>query len=557
MRSVDAGAAALGGGFRWLRPTVWGLVLAYAAIGLWAMCIAPRVPYADAWRFLAHFLDAPFPRDVLAPDNGHHEVLPNLVRVVDLHVFAAAQWLQIAVGIALALATSAVLWRSARALQDADARAAAVLSATVGVFWLGNVRVLAHANETVHAYCVTLFVAAGLQVLARADLSRKGTGAATLAAACGLLAAFSFGSGIAGFAGFAAVLSMRRAHWRHWLVLAAGLFATLALLHWSGGTGAAPGLDPLSQAGALMRWLAGPFVYAAWPALDPAVAAQVPVGFVRDPMLGLANAYQATYGPVMLARWPHLLIGMAGFALLGLQGVRTWRRPIATALLGIGLSWFALAVGALIAVVRAEYFHVHPEQLLASRYLVWASLFWSGLAISAVAHARHARQALAIAMVVALLLLPSQAWMAELGLRMVHVAERTAVAGAVDVVEPGLELGETDPVDLAAALPRLRAARAAMFAWPESAWLQRTPPPQALALLAPVDMQVVQVGNRQGPSGRRVTFRAADVAGPRLLLIDRDGVVRGLALRDGGSDRWLGWMRGVRANAAPSVATLR
>jgi hypothetical protein len=350
---------------------------------------------------------------------------------------------------------------------------------------------------------------------------------------------------------------MRRAPWRHWLVLAAGLVATLALLHWSGGTGPAPRLAPLLQAGALMRWLAGPFVYAAWPALDPSVAAQIPSGFVRAPVLGLANAYQATFGPVMLARWPHLLIGMAGFALLGLQSVRTWRRPIASALLGTGLAWFALAVGALIAVVRLQYFHAHPEQLLASRYLVWANLFWSGLAISAVAHARHARQTLAIAVVAALLLLPSQAWMAELGLRMVDVADRTAVAGAVGVVEPGLELGETDPVDLAAALPRLRAAHAAMFAWPETAWLQRTPPPQALALLAPVEMRVVQVGNREGPSGRRVTFRAADVVGPRVLLIDRDGVVRGLALRDGGVDRWLGWMRGVRGSAAPSVATLR
>src|SRR3546814_8352724 len=75
--------------------------------------LSPRVPYADAWRFLGHFLQAPFPYDILAPDNGHHELLPNAVRVLELHAFAAQQWLQVVVGLVLALAPVLVFARRA------------------------------------------------------------------------------------------------------------------------------------------------------------------------------------------------------------------------------------------------------------------------------------------------------------------------------------------------------------------------------------------------------------------------------------------------------------
>src|SRR5690606_15651085 len=168
--------------------------------------LSPRVPYADAWRVPGHFRQASFPQDILAPDNGHHEVLPNAVRVLELHAFGAGQWLQVVIGITLALATVLVFALGIRGLADARAKAVALLAVVLGVFWLGNVRALAHGNESVHAYCVTLFLAIGLLALAKARSGRGGTVDAALAAACGLGAAFSFGSGIACFAAFAAVL---------------------------------------------------------------------------------------------------------------------------------------------------------------------------------------------------------------------------------------------------------------------------------------------------------------------------------------------------------------
>src|SRR5690606_7465224 len=315
------------------------LAVLYVAAAVAAMAwLSPRVPYADAWRHLGRYLALPFPRDVLAPDNGHQEILPNLVRVAELRLFEGGQWLQIAVGIALALLTLATCWRALRGLEPAR-RAAAWLGAVLGVCWLGNIRALAHANESVHAYSVTLLVAIGLLALARARpadvLART-----ALAAACGLGAAFSFGSGIAAFAAFAAVLLLRRAHWREWAVLLAGLATTLVLVQWNGGGTPSPEWAPLRQLDLWLRWLAGPFVYAAWPVLDPAIATHVPLAAVRVPALAIANAYEGAAGPVMLARWPHLGLGLAGLGGLGALAWKTWRQPGPAALFGLGLSCF-------------------------------------------------------------------------------------------------------------------------------------------------------------------------------------------------------------------------
>ncbi|MGN7726157.1 hypothetical protein ACTJIL_10120 [Luteimonas sp. 22616] len=544
---------------RHLVPLARALALLYLLAGVAAMWwLAPRVPYADGWRFLGHFLQAPFPWDILAPDNGHHELFPNAVRVLELHAFAAQQWLQVGVGIVLALATVLVFWRGIRGLAGAPARSAALLAVVLGVFWLGNIRALAHGNESVHAYCVTLFLAIGLHVLLRSSVGRGGLVDVALAAACGLAAAFSFGSGIACFAGFAAVLALRRAPWPQWAVLIAGLVLTLALLHLDGGTGGSPGFAPLRQGDMLLRWLAGPFAYAAWPLLDPQLAAQVPVAAARVPAQAVAQAYEGAFGPVLLARWPHLLFGLAGLAWLAVLGWRAWRDRAPVALVGIGLACFAAAVGAMITLVRLEYFGTHPDQLLALRYVVWSSLFWAGLLLATAAQARRPARVLVLAVLVAIALLPSQLWMAKLGGGMRAVAEQTGLAAAVGVVDPSLPLGETVPGELAAALPPMRAARVAVFAWPETQWLGRRPAADALRMLDAGEVEVVAVDNRIDPQarGRRVRFRLDDAPGDRVLLLDGDGTVRGLAMCDRERGRWIGWMQGtaVADGIAPRVA---
>nr|WP_230595283.1 hypothetical protein [Xanthomonas vasicola] len=143
----------------------------YLAIGVLAMImLSPKVLYADPWRFAKNLLSRPWPRNVLAVDNGHREVLPNLLRLAELRWFGGNQWLQICVGVALALLTVWMLLRLVRNERlGAMAYAAAGLVCTISIFWLGNERALVHANESVHVYLITTFLVAGCWLLGHGD----------------------------------------------------------------------------------------------------------------------------------------------------------------------------------------------------------------------------------------------------------------------------------------------------------------------------------------------------------------------------------------------------
>lgn len=533
----------------------WAAGALYLAVALAAMWFAPRVPYADGWGFLGHFAEAPGWRVIFRTDNGHHEVLPHAVRLIELHAFDARQWLQVACGIALLLGTLAGAWRVLRTATVAWQRAAAMLVAVLGLCWLGNIRILGHANETVHAYLVTLCVVLGTGLLATARDAREAGRAPWWAAALGVVAAFGFSSGLASFVAFLVVAFLRRMRAGAYLVLGASCLATLLLrrLGNAGVDAAMLQFAPLLQFELMLRWLAAPSVYAIWPFADPALAARIPVAAPRAIAEAAADAWHGAFGPVMLARWPHLLTGALGACWLGFTTWRARAGAAPAALLGLGLAWFGAAVGGLIAVARLNYFALYPDQVLASRYVVWSSLFWAGLGIAAVSRASRPRTAVALVLLFAVALLPSQAWMWRFGGGMRAVAERTAVAAAVGVLDPELELGETDAAQLAHALPAIRRAGAAVFAWPETVALGRRPEEAAQIAVDTAAMSVVPAGNRLGDAGRRVRFQARSDAA-RLLLVDADGVARGIAIRDPEEGGWLGWMRGAQGSQVRAVA---
>lgn len=524
----------------------WALAGLYAAAALLVMWRAPRVPYADGWRFLGAFVRGRFPGNVFHADNGHYEVLPNAVRVLEMHLFQANQSLQVAVGIALLLASVGVGWRMLRRVPSPQARAAAGLALVIGLCWLGNVRTLGHANETVHAYAVTLFLMLGTWALVR---RQPGPSAwdAVLASLCGLLAALSFGSGIAVFAGYLVVSLVRRARWQVAALLCGSSALVFLLLRAGGGGAGLPVLAPASQLDILVRWLAAPWLYAAWPAVDPAIAAQVPMPALQTLLGRVAAGWEALFGPVALSRWPHAVLSSGGVAALTWMSVACWRRPddSPARLAGLALAWFALAVGAMVALVRAPYFDLHPNQVVATRYVVWSSLFWAGLGIALVAGAKCPSRALLSAVAMGLVLLPSQVWMAGLADRMNRAADQTALAAAVGVLDPELDMGETVPAELVAALPAVQQAGTAVFAWPEARMLGTALPGGAVAV--PVQAMVIEpAANLLGEPGRRVRLRAGAADGRRLLLVDADGIVRGLAAPGATSpgEPWIGWMRG-------------
>lgn len=514
---------------------------AYVLAGVTAMiALSPRVPYADPWRFYARLIETPFPANVLAVDNGHRELLPSLVRLAELRLSGADQSLQIVLGVLLALATLALLLR---ALRDTDVttpqRAAAALVGAIGVFWLGNERALAHANESVHAYLVTSLLLLALGLVARAPPVRIARHVA-LATLCALGAALSFGSGVACLPALAVVLWLRRAAWRAWLPLLAGSLVVLALQQ----TGAGLRIDVPAQLAILLRWLAAPFVYAFWPLLDPAIALQLPAP-ARAFALPLANLWVALFGDVREALWPHALVSAAGLVALARALWRARRTDAASArLVALGLAMFALGVGGLVALSRLDYFAQHAGQIVAPRYVVWSSLFWCGLALAGVLATRRPRRALAVALAVAVVLVPSSLWMARLAANTRTLAEQVALGSALGVLADDAPLGENRFDEIVPALPLLERERAAMYAWPETAWLGRAPPVSHLRALPDARWQTEAIVNRFGGDGQRVHVQMSADASTRVLLLDAEGRLAGLALCDG-SGTCRGWLRGT------------
>ena len=545
---MNAASLPMPAGQRRLVALLLLVTAAFAATGLAAMFVlSPKVLYADPWRFVAHFLTTPWPWNVLEADNGHRELFPNLVRVLELEWLHANQWLQITIGAGLACATVAVLvWGIRREPADAAAKAAALFFSVAGIFWLGNERALAHGNESVHVYLVTLCLALGCWLLSErsADASPKRLAIAVL---LGVVATFSFGSGIACFAGYVMVLLLRRAPWSSVGAVLAGAIMAAALHLSLGNTGlgnaGGPSLRLLPQ---LLSWLCAPFVYAAWPLLDSSVAMQIPIAPAREASLLLARGFEGLFGQVRMAVWPNALLATGGIGWLLLSSRATWRQPAGGRMqrVALGMAWFALTVGVLMCVSRTAYFVQYPQEVAAPCYLPWSSLFWSGLVMSTMLRwrpSRHVHSAM-WALLAAVLLAPSQVWMAMLAYRTQSVAELNAVGAAVGVIGENAELGENVPSEIAAALPLLRRSGTAMFAWPETRAMGKPLPAGAQAVVVE-HLGLGPVDNRLGPPGYMVVFELGASECPRLVVVGEAGKVVGMAVRSGWGMRWQGWAR--------------
>lgn len=527
---------------------------AYALFGVAAMLLySPRVPYADPWRFLVRLLHEPFPANVLASDNGHREVLPNALRLLELECLHANQWLQILAGTSLALLAAGVVLRLLRDL-PAPRRALAGAAVAAGVFWLGNGRKLTHGNESVGMFLVLLSLLGGLAALTRDE---RGTTwpRIWIAAGCALVATFCFGSGLACFPALAVALLLQGAPLaRLWPLALVGAATTAALL--AGSRRDPFEWAPLERLDLWLRWLGAPSVWAASPLLEPAHAARLPGAVLRGIASPVAQAMHDALGARLTARWPACAFGLAGAWWLLRATWRAHRDPAGRVeRIALGLAWFGACVGVLVVGLRLEYFRTYPKEITTLRYVPWSMLLWTGLVVVAAVRARTDARAAWLVFSFAALLLPSTVWTTRIAHTQRAIAELTALGAVVGVLAQDFDLSETEEVDLRRALPLLRDAHAAMFAWPETPWLGRALPPAA-ATVELADVELRAVANRFPGDGSEISCRA-DAAGSRLLLLDGERTVIGLVLRLPFETRWRGWLRGtpaagaLRAAAAP------
>lgn len=342
----------------------------------------------DQWRTYETFLTLPFPQNVLQLENGHRPILPNLIRIAEIHWFAANQLLQASVGTCCAILTSAivayVVWRE-RQLSLAT-RCAGAMVGVLGIFWLANARMLLHGYEMLHVYPITLMLTLACCWIWRAREQNSIPWLAASCAAC-VVATFCFGPGIATFPAIIVVGALARLSWRR-LLLPIGIMAICLVLYLYVLPGERAvrhilGFQPLESARFAAQWLSSPWVNG-W------------LGLANPPAPWLFSDRSQWYGEAIAAsaeamvtlstlQWRSLglIIGIAGVGafLARVWWIYTSRHLTRLQAVAIGMAAFALASAVEISIGRLDFFRVHPDQVYADRYLVWPCLFWSSLVL--------------------------------------------------------------------------------------------------------------------------------------------------------------------------------
>ena len=546
------------------------VALVYVAYGLDTMAQwTPRTLYADQWRQYVTFLTLDFPGNVTAPDNGHRQVLPNFVAWLDLQWFGGSHALQFALGWASVLASVVIV--AGIALRD-DALAltprwAAVLLATLALFWLGNARTLTHSGELMHVYVTIALTLAGIVCALRASMAARGNAWLAAALACGFAATNTFGYGLASFVGILAALVFARAPRRLIAIAAGGLaFAALYYFGMRGGDSVSGSLriDPLANLLAAARWLGGPLNYVA-PYIWQEQASYLLPNVLRAPAQA-ASAFMRAHvaADIGAAVWPQALVGGGGIAFVLVASVRALRAEASprTRLAGLAIAWFGLAAAGIIALSRLGYFVEFPDQIYADRYQPWPCLFWLGVALIALGRrsagvaAAWPRAFAAVALVLAVV-----AWPAERGGRIYAslingLVENTAAGAATGVLGRDDSFGETLRDELVRGVPVLKRNDVPPFSWPETRALDTTLPDTAPPI-AEAKIAAEPIANLFDGEGVRVTVELPRGAQPpaRAVLVDGGRRVVGIVVRDprAGASHLTGYARGSQAPVAAAV----
>ncbi|HEY0233111.1 MAG TPA: hypothetical protein VGC55_17825 [Dokdonella sp.] len=531
--------------------------LAWMATSILAIVnFAFRYPVYDQYRVYPGYLSEPFPASAMHSENGHHPILPILLRLADNAWWSGSQKLLLitgtlaAVGVLAALAWAIVRERGI----PATTRAAAVLLSAIAVFWLGNARMLIHSNEQSHVYFTLLATALALFAMQREQSVRNGVWLAVAGFLC-VCATFSFGTGLASFAAVFALALLYRLRTRH-LFLLGGLAAATLWMYVFGLPGersvrSALAFDPVESAAALTRWLSSPwmrsFLGTAKPPLDTSLPQGMAAQTLGIPLLGIAAALASLFGEGWAMR-EAVVIGSIGVCLYVLAAVHAWRHRATIGrarAFAFGMATFALGSGLIVCAGRLAYFAQLPTQVLADRYSPWTCVFWLGLGVYAMTgpHSTRMRQrvtAVVATLAIVLLFAPSHRVYAGWCAAAHRFIQQAAVASQLGILDPdrNVDVGSTTPADTLATVKAFRDHRIAMFAEPayalvESGW-------HAPATLpAPLDGGYIHVTRQfDDLAGTR---RVAAFEGwlpqhapglprdPILVVVDAQGAQRGLA----------------------------
>ena len=512
---------------------------------------ALRYPAFDQYRLYSIYLGLPFPANAVQLENGHRPILPALLRLAEIRWLAADQKLQVAIGLGAAIMSLVLLVRKIirQAPPSNVVAAACVVQAVLGLFWLGNARVLLHGNESVQMYGVVLCVVVAILTI---DTSRAHFSKRAVALTCGscTAAAFSFGTGMASFV--AAMLLAAISSWRRSALAVLALVflgvGGLYLLGLPGGAGIRHTvlLEPVANLAILLRWLSAPWMCAWLGHGDPLLVDwwRSPVGF-GNVALESAKTIGTIFGDGA-AMQESLIVGAIGGMAFMIALFDAWSHRAtlpSTRFVAIGLSTFAFGAGVIVCVARLDAFRQVPGEVFADRYLPWSCLFWLGLVLYALDRMpRKAPFELFAALVTLasiMLFLPSQRSQAGWSAAVFRKIQQSATAAQLGIWDPAVLPNDRSSSrdSTLRSLGMLRDNRLAMFAEPDFTLLSSVGwPPSTSSVVDSGGMARVTrvfhdtLGNRDVAAfeGTLSTLR-----GQRrwslLAVIDATGRLRGLA----------------------------
>jgi len=470
----------------WLLPAWFlGFALFFAATAACTLInYALPQPTFDQYKEYAEYLSHPFLDSVLNVENGHHPVFPALIANIEITLFHANQYLQLAIGSACVFVTVGVLafvaWRHD---MPRAARAAGVMLAVLGVLWLANARMLLQGVGQLQVYLVMLSVIVAMWstwIAAQRD-SWTAIGAASAASA---VAMFTFGAGVAAFPTVLVLAFLLRLRRQKLLLplLAFALCLVLYVFVLPGHQGVRNSLAirPLDSLVTAAQWLSSPWANSFWGLADPPLQPWMTQNFRHTETVGpllahLANALVASTG----WRWQSLstIFGIAGLVAFAALLLRRFVRRVPFSrytAIATGLCVFGAMTAAIIAIGRLDYLASNPNQVFADRYLGWPCLFWIGLMLLLLdeicRRELRARAALLLLplLLLPILLLPTHRGWAGWSASMHQLAQRSAAAARSDVYDAAVFPDGQDAAreDVLRTLSLLKENRLAMFADP-------------------------------------------------------------------------------------------
>lgn len=439
-----------------------GLILLYH--GRW---VQTRL---DFWRIYGFCLSHSWWQSLITKSNGHSAIFPSLVWLPNLWWFHNNQELLFFAGTFVLLLTCGLIllpiWTdNSISLTE---RWAMTLIAVVGTLWMGRATITASGGFDLSNSLAVFGMLLSLTSLPRPDHPRIAPGRASVIIIGGIVASYSFASGLATWPTLIFIAWFLRLN-RRWLALLlfTGIAVSVVYALLPGGLSLPRPHLTLS----LVLSAIGPF-FARLCLLIGAPVLYAKAACFSEQISSNAAAFSLT----------SLCSGSVGLLLaccfIGEQMVRRTLAEVNARAVGLGLMIFTIGALVLIIAGRTLDFSLHPTEVSATRYLFWTSLFWAGLIICALQWGAPSPKLRGVLLVVCLavpfLVYPEhvrQGRNARFVFYLANTASTSLINGVRDLEMIRFLSGKPDEVYALA--PAFRRLRLDMFASGASEWLGR------------------------------------------------------------------------------------